>query len=106
VKGAGLGEDVVDTVAANVLVTAMKALVTLVCVVEAETPPWGDGAPFAGTMFRVLVLCTPPATGACEGRDSNRCPIPLFALLAVIVISVESGTVAPKTLVKLPVVLV
>jgi hypothetical protein len=105
-KGAGLGAEVVETVAANVLVTAMKALVALVCVVEAETPPCDVCAPFTGTTFRVLVLCTPPTTGACEGRESKRYPIPLFALLAVIVTSVESGTVAPKTLVKLPVVLV
>jgi hypothetical protein len=57
-------------------------------------------------MFSVLVLNDPLAKGSCEGSERERCPSPLFALLAVIFTEFESGTAAPKSLVKFPVELV
>lgn len=93
-------------VGVEALITPTKVRVPLVCVIVVRPPACPPAAAFAGTMVRVLVLTGPLTAGYCVGSRRERYPIPLFALFAVIVSSVEAGTANPKTLVKLPVALV
>jgi hypothetical protein len=93
-------------VGVEALITAMKALVTLVFVLVAELPAWNCCASFEGTMCRVLLFTSPLAGGAWEGSERDTNPSPLLALFADISTVVEIGTATPNILVKFPLVLV